>query len=46
VKRSGGNGRNAPEPEDDPEFNAAEQACQKYLPNAGKGPALNSGGGR
>jgi hypothetical protein len=46
VKRSGGNGRNAPEPEDDPEFKAAEQACQKYLPNAGKGPALNSGGGR
>jgi hypothetical protein len=46
AKRSGGNGRNAPEPEDDPEFKAAEQACQKYLPNAGKGPALNSGGGR
>jgi len=48
VKRSGGNGRNAPEPEDDAEFKAAQQACNKYLPNAGKGqePVLNSGGGK
>jgi hypothetical protein len=46
VKRSGANGRNAPEPEDDPKFKAAQQACQKYLPNAGKGPELNSGGGK
>ena len=46
VKRSGANGRNAPEPEDDPKFKAAQQACQQYLPNVGKGPALNSGGGK
>jgi len=46
VKRGGANGRNAPEREDDPKFRAAQQACQKYLPNAGKGPELNSGGGK
>jgi hypothetical protein len=46
VKRSGANGRSAPELEDDPEFKAAQQACQQYLPNAGKGPELNSGGGK
>jgi hypothetical protein len=46
VKRSGANGRNAPEPEDDPKFKAAQQACQQYLPNAGKGPERNSGGGK
>jgi hypothetical protein len=32
---------------DDPKFKAAQQACQKLLPNAGKGGTLvNSGGGR
>jgi hypothetical protein len=46
VKRSARNGRNAPEPEDDAKFKAAQQACQQYLPNAGKGPVLNSGGGK
>ena len=43
---SGGNGRNGPNP-DDPKFKAAQQACQKFLPNAGKGGTLqNSGGGK
>jgi hypothetical protein len=45
VKRgSGGNGPN----QDDPTFKAAQQACQKYLPNAGKGGTLvqSSGGGK
>jgi hypothetical protein len=46
AKRSGANGRNAPEFEDDPKFKAAQQACQQYLPNARKGPELNSGGGK
>jgi hypothetical protein len=32
---------------DDPKFKAAQQACQKLLPNAGKGGTLtNSGGGK
>jgi hypothetical protein len=45
VKRgSGGNGRNGPNP-DDPTFKAAQQACQKYLPNAGKGGTLTTSGG-
>jgi hypothetical protein len=46
VKRSGANGRTVPEPEDDPKFKAAQQACEQNLPNAGKGPELNSGGDR
>jgi hypothetical protein len=46
VKRSGANGRTAPEPEDDAKFKAAQQACQQYLPNAGKGPERNGGGGK
>ena len=33
---SGENGRQGPNP-DDPKFKAAQQACQKLLPNAGKG---------
>ncbi len=43
---SGGNGRKGPNP-DDPKFKAAQQACQKLLPNAGKGqgPTLNNSGG-
>jgi hypothetical protein len=32
---------------DDPKFKAAQQACQKLLPNDGKGGTLtNSGGGK
>jgi hypothetical protein len=30
---------------DDPKFKAAQQACQKYLPNNGKGGTLQSSGG-
>jgi hypothetical protein len=38
-------GKNATVKPDDPKFQAAQQACSKYLPNAGKGPTLNNSGG-
>src|SRR5262245_58294057 len=40
----GGNSTNGPRL-DDPKFKAAQQACQQYQPNAGKGGMLTSSGG-
>jgi hypothetical protein len=41
IERSG---RNAPEPEDDPKFKAAQQACQQYEPKGDKQMQSNGGG--
>jgi hypothetical protein len=47
ITINGGNGSKGPNP-DDPKFKAAQQACQKLLPNAGKGQGglSTSGGGK
>jgi hypothetical protein len=42
IEVKGGPGTVKP---DDPKFKAAQQACQKYLPNNGKGGTLQSSGG-
>jgi hypothetical protein len=42
IEVKGGPGTAKP---DDPTFKAAQQACNQYLPNAGKGGTMQSSGG-